>query len=117
MESCIIFPIATSKIIFKSAIFICNSRNVTILNTHVVDSDGSGLVLMNNHMVSIEHSSFIGGSMKMNYFDFNDVSISGGGGIFITFTCSLAIKSLNLNSSYCKDSTVLIRYGHFIDYI
>ena len=105
----------SSKIIFKSAISIYNSRNVTILNTHVVDSDGSGLVLMNNHMVNIEHSSFIGGSMKTNYSDFNDVSISGGGGIFIAFICSLSIKSLNFNSSYCKDSTVLIRYGHFID--
>ena len=105
----------TSKIIFKSAIFIYNSRNVTILNTLVEDSDGSGLVLMNNHIVNIEHSSFIGGSMKTNYSEFNDVSISGGGGIFIAFICSLKTECFDLNSSYCKNSTVIIRHGHFID--
>ena len=104
-----------SNTFFKSAIFIYNSKNVTIRNTLVEDSDGSGLVLMNNHRVNIEHSFFKGGSMKTNYSDFNDVSISGGGGIFIAFICSLKTECLDLNSSYCKNSTVIIRHGHFID--
>ena len=105
----------SKKIFLKSAIFIYNSRNVTIQNTLVKDSDGSGLVLMNNHRVNIEHSSFIGGSIKTNYSDFDDVSISGGGGIFIAFTCLVTIKSINLNSNYCENSKVLIKYSHFID--
>ena len=104
-----------SNTFIKSAIFIYNSRNVTIQNTHVEDSDGSGLVLMNNHMVNIEHSSFKGGSIKINYSDFNNVSISGGGGIFITFICSLKTECLDLNSCYCKNSTVIIRHSHFND--
>ena len=70
---------------------------------------------MDNHRVNIEHSSFKGGSMKTNYSDFNDVSISGGGGIFVAFTCFVVIKSINLDSNYCKNSKVLIEYIHFID--
>ena len=100
------------QIEFRAAIFVLHSRNVTILNSSFSESDGSGLVLINNHMVQIEDSTFTGGISNTK------AAILGGGGIFAALDC----KSIPGNLTgypkryiYCDNSTLLIDGCHFID--
>lgn len=70
---------------FRAAVLISGSNSVSITNCKFLQSDGTGLVLVNNSEVNITYSTFDCNTLNGTKFD--NMTVNSGGGIYLSLSC------------------------------
>ena len=97
--------ISTQFIVLRSALFILNSRAVSISNINISDNNGVGILIYDtNGTVGIVDSLFVGNKLK-------DVEktkhFSGGGGVYIEFTnCTPGVSTCDPTNNMHHSNSV-----------
>lgn len=97
---------------FQYALFVSRCSNVSLLHTRIADSRGTGLVLLNNHMVSVAYSEFTENNPSMTSY-INHTPHGDGGGIYFELSCSQEPHAAFDKACYCSDSTFIIEQCNF----
>ena len=94
------------KTLFRSSIYIVNSSDVSIVNVAIINSNGTGLVMIDtNGHVQIKDSKFLYNKVSMeNKTDLPLGVIPGGGGVYVEFTYSTPGAGMGTKQEHMKTS-------------
>ena len=104
----------TSMAVFRVAVYVINTTNITFESVHFVNNRGVGLALFDtNGHVTVMNSNFIGNSVPEN----ERLIYNGGGGLYIEYTyCTPGLMDCDYwNNPYSNNSVYSISGCTFIN--